>query len=76
MAKLNVQHAVFSVTWSFRNHSNMMICCSRNISYYYQCWKELCCLIFFVKTVIFLYLMNIKLKRAAFIWNILLFLMH
>jgi len=37
MAKLNVQHAVFSVTWSFRNHSNMMICCSRNISYYYQC---------------------------------------
>jgi len=25
MAKLNVEHAVFSVTWSFRNHSNMMI---------------------------------------------------
>ncbi len=22
---------VFSVTWSFRNHSNMLICCSRNI---------------------------------------------
>jgi len=32
---------VFSVTWSFRNHSNMMICCSRNISLYYQCWKQL-----------------------------------
>jgi len=31
---------VFSVTWSFRNHSNMLICCSRNI--YYQCWKPLC----------------------------------
>ncbi len=25
---------VFSVTWSFRNHSNMLICCSENISYY------------------------------------------
>ncbi len=24
--------SVFSVTWSFRNHSNMPICCSRNIS--------------------------------------------
>jgi len=23
----------FSVTRSFRNHSNMLICCSRNISY-------------------------------------------
>ncbi len=36
---------VFSVTWSFRNHSNLLIWCSRNISYY-QCWKHLCCLIF------------------------------
>ncbi len=30
MAKLNFQHfitPVFSVTWSFRNHSNMLICC-------------------------------------------------
>jgi len=34
-----------SVTWFFRNHSNMMIWYSRNISYY-QCWKQLCCLIF------------------------------
>jgi len=31
----------WSVTWSFRNHSNMMIWCSKNISYYYQCWKQL-----------------------------------
>ncbi len=30
------QYAVFSVTWSFRNHSNMLICCSRN-HFYYQC---------------------------------------
>ncbi len=30
---------VLSVTWSFRNHANMLICCSRNISYYYQCWQ-------------------------------------
>uniref|UniRef100_A0A673KXG9 Calcium channel, voltage-dependent, beta 2b n=1 Tax=Sinocyclocheilus rhinocerous TaxID=307959 RepID=A0A673KXG9_9TELE len=27
--------SVFSVTWSFRNHSNMLICCSRNFSYDY-----------------------------------------
>ncbi len=40
---------VFSITWSFRNHSNMLICCSINISYYYQCWKQLCCLILLVK---------------------------
>jgi len=31
---------VFSVTWSFRNHTDMQIWCSRNISYY-QCWKQL-----------------------------------
>jgi len=42
---------VFSVTWSFRNHSNMRIWCSRNISYYYQCWKQL--LNTFVKIVVF-----------------------
>ncbi len=30
---------VFSMTWFYRNHSNMLI--------YYQCWKQLCCLIFF-----------------------------
>ncbi len=36
---------VFCITWSFRRYSNMLICCSWNISYYYQCWKQLCCLI-------------------------------
>ncbi len=25
----------FSVTWSFRNHTNMLICCSRNVFDYY-----------------------------------------
>ncbi len=38
----------FSVTWSFRNYSNMLIWCSRNISYY-QCWKQLIYLIFLCK---------------------------
>ncbi len=33
----------------FRNHSNILICCSRNISDYYQCWKQLCCFIFLWK---------------------------
>ncbi len=40
---------VFSVTWFHRNHSNMLLWCSRNISDYYQCWKQLCCLIFLWK---------------------------
>ncbi len=43
------------VTWSFRNHSNMLIYCSRNISDYYQCWKQLCCTIFLWKWWYFLF---------------------
>ena len=27
-----------SITWSFRNHSNILI--------YYECWKQFCCLIY------------------------------
>ncbi len=40
---------VFRVTWFFRNHSNMMICSSRNICIiirYVWCWKQLCSFIF------------------------------
>jgi len=32
----NSNFPVFRVTWPIRNHSNMLICCSWNISYYYQ----------------------------------------
>ncbi len=64
---------VFSVTWFFRNHSNMMVCCSRNISDYYQWWKQLCCWIFLWKLWYFAIfqdcLMNRKFKRTAVIWN-------
>ncbi len=53
---------VFSVTWSFRNHSNMLILSSVIINFYwcsiinsgssyYQCWKQFCCLIIFVETI-------------------------
>ncbi len=47
-SKLNFQHHYSSLQCHmiFRNHSNMLICCSRNISDYYQCWKQLCCPIF------------------------------
>ncbi len=49
---------VFSVTWSFRNHSNMLICCSRNVYYYYhQYLKQL--------SVFFNSLMNRKIQRSA-----------
>jgi len=42
MANLfSIINPVFSVTWSFRNHSNMPIWCSRNIPYCSQCWFPL-----------------------------------
>ncbi len=61
-----LQMPVFSVTWSYRNHSNMQIWCSRNISY--QCWKQLCCSIFLWKAWhivfrIFWWIENRKSKR-------------
>ncbi len=51
---------VFSVTWSFRNHLNMLIWCSRNISSYYQCWKQL--LNIFLNNLVILW-------WTAFIWS-------
>ncbi len=44
-SKLYFQHHYSSLQCHmiFRNHNNMLICCSRNISDYYQCWKQLCC---------------------------------
>ncbi len=50
-SKLYFQHHYSSLQCHmiFRNHSNMLICCSRNISDYYQCWKQLCCTVFLCK---------------------------
>ncbi len=50
-SKLYFQHHYCSLQCHmiFRNHNNMLICCSRNISDYYQCWKQLCCTIFLLK---------------------------
>jgi len=46
-----------------RNHCNMLIWCSRNISYYYHQWeKQLCCLFLWK-----LWLLFSNFKRAAFI---------
>jgi len=51
-----------------------MICCSRNISDYHQCWKQLCCTIFCVETVIHFTFqdsqINRTFKRTAFIRDI------
>ncbi len=47
---------VFGVTWSFRNHANMQIYCSRNSSYYYV-----------ENSYAQDYLMNRKFKITAFI---------
>ncbi len=59
---------VFRFTWSFRNYSNMLIWCTRKISYYYQCCKELCCLI---QLCCCLWKQIYFFSRifAAFIWN-------
>ncbi len=45
------QHKNSSLTWSFRNNYNMLICCSRNVSDYYwkYSWKQLCRFIFLWK---------------------------
>ncbi len=47
-SKLYFQHHYCSLQCHmiFRNHNNILIYCSRNISDYYQCWKQLCCTIF------------------------------
>ncbi len=50
---------VHSVTWSFRNHSNMLICFSRNISYHYQGWKWSSCLLFLLN-------MKCKVQKNSF----------
>ncbi len=46
---------VFSVTWSFRNHSNILMWCLANIYSYYQCLILLCCLIFLWKPLRFFF---------------------
>ncbi len=72
-AKLNFHHHYSSLQCHmiFRNHPNMLICCSIKISNYYHCWKLLCCLIFLWKPWYMIQdsLMNRKFKRTAFIWN-------
>ncbi len=73
-AQLYFQHHYSSLQCHmiFRNYSNMLICCSRTISDYYQCWKQLCCFIFLWKLLHFIFqdnLMNWKFKRTVFIWN-------
>ncbi len=35
----SISTPVFSVTWSFRNLSNMLIWCSKNFFFYNQWWK-------------------------------------
>ncbi len=46
----SINSPVFRVTWSFRNHPNMLIWCARNLSFYHHCWTQLCCLIFLWKS--------------------------
>jgi len=49
MYSCDLKAAITPVIWLFRNHCKMLIWCSRNVSYCYQCWKELWCLIFLWK---------------------------
>ncbi len=60
---------IFVIQWS--NHSNILMFCSRNISDYYQCWKQSCCTIFLLHFIFHDSLMNRKFKRTAFICTII-----
>ncbi len=52
--------------WSFINHSNLLICCLRNISSYYcQCWKQSVLLNILFEAGSFL--INRNVKRTVFI---------
>jgi len=53
-----------AVRQSAMNHSNMLIWFSRNISYYYQSLKQLCCLKF--TWILILGFFNEKIKRTPF----------
>jgi len=46
MVKADFSASLQQSTLSFRNHSKMRIWCSKNIHYYYQCWKQLCTIFF------------------------------
>jgi len=71
MGKLNFQHHYSSVTWSFRNHCNVIFYCSRNISYYYQYWKQLCCYFCGKYDFFFYSLINAKFSIKIFYNNVL-----
>jgi len=40
MTKLNIQQNYSSLTWSFRNHCNVLIWCSFYYYFYYHSWKQ------------------------------------
>ncbi len=63
---MNFCDANVTVTWSFRNHSYMLICYSRTISYYCQCWKQLCCLICFMELIFLDFWMNRNVFTVTF----------
>ncbi len=58
---------VFSVTWSVRKHSNMLISCSINISYYQRLKKQSC--FGGSHDISQDSSINRKFKRIAFTWN-------
>ncbi len=67
-SKLYFQHHYCSLQshMIFRNHSNILICCSTNISDYYRCWKRLCCTIFLWKLW---YILFVRIHRWIESWK-------
>ncbi len=53
------------LTWSFRNHSNMLICCSRNIFVYYWCWNS-CATSYFLWKTSNIWLIEISKEQHSF----------
>ncbi len=68
---LRWQSSAFRVTWSFRNHSNMLIWYSRNIFYLLPTLKTVVLLNIFCRNWFFFQtsLMYRKFTIATFIWN-------
>ncbi len=74
--KLNFQHHYSSLQchWFWRIISNMVVCYSRNISHYDQCWKqENSCVAWFCRNCVFNDWWIENSKRTTFLWNIYIF---
>ncbi len=75
MAKLNFQLPLPQASVSHGPSENLIWCLS-NISYYYQCWKQLCCLMFLWKPLCLFFQDSLINKFDLLMINIFFFKME